>query len=226
MSPAPTVRHDRSTRIPRTSARHRGGPAGGRLGHRHGRGADRPRTRPIGADRGEVAIRGRLHRPVRRGTVVSRQPDTDRGRRQRHRRARRHLPRRGRCGLGTPGSINRVRGPRARDGRDAAPNDSAALLLGARLLRLPPRGAWRQRCRPHLRVPPVRHLDARRVPQPAAARRDGGQRADTDDGCRLPLDEPGRPSAAQGNPGIRQADSAGSGRPGCWAGATPRAARA
>ena len=57
--------------------------------------------------------------------------------------------------------VNHVSG----DGRDAAPNDSAALLLGPRLLRLPPRGAGRQRCGSHLRMPSVRHLDARRVPQ-------------------------------------------------------------
>ena len=67
------------------------------------------------------------------------------------------------------------------------------VLLGPRLLRLPPGGARRQRGRSHLRVPSIRHVDPRRTPHPTAARRHGGHRPDADDRRRLPLDEPDEP---------------------------------
>ncbi len=138
------------------------------------------------------------------------------GRRRRHRGARRYLPRLGGRWLGAAAARDGFLGERVRDGRDAAPNDSPAVLLGRRLFRLPPRRARWQRGGPHLRVSPVRHVDSRRLPHPVGTGLIGSTRPDPDDRCRLPLDESGGSGAAQGNPDVRQAGDPGCGRAARW----------
>ena len=137
--------------------------------------------RAVGADRGEVVLRRRFDRPLRRRTVAARVSQCC-ARRAPTTPPRAPPPTSTRWSPGRrPSNAPRLPDARVRDGRHAAPNHSAAAVLGSRLLRLPPGGAGRQRRGPHLRVPPAGHLDARRLPHPAAAGRAGGRRLDTDD---------------------------------------------
>ena len=168
---------------------------------------------PIGADCGEVAVRGRLDRPFRRGTVVTRPAAVLHEAAQRHRRACRHLPGRGGRRIGAPSAIDRVCEPRTGDDRNAAARMTPLRFSGRGTTPTTTRRSRAAARRVALQMPPLRHLILGEYCTVAAARRDRGQRAGADDGCRLPLDESGSPGAAQGNPGVRQADSARRRRP-------------